>query len=180
MGGKFWNHPLSINSKGIAEDIDDELSVIIGLLEEILQRINYCRSGFTFDDYIRRRKSFVRRKTIIKSSYSKNKSIKGRTMEETVEYFRQGKSIEEIAEARNLTIGTIESHLAKAIRQDIIRIEEIMPIEEVKVIAEYFPKNPDNIRLAIIKEKAPFNITFGKLKMVLVWIEKESEKKASK
>lgn len=176
----FWNHPLSINSKGIAEDIDDELSVIIGLLEEILQRINYCRSGFTFDDYIRRRKSFVRRKTIIKSSYSKNKSIKGRTMEETVEYFRQGKSIEEIAEARNLTIGTIESHLAKAIRQDIIRIEEIMPIEEVKVIAEYFPKNPDNIRLAIIKEKAPFNITFGKLKMVLVWIEKESEKKASK
>ena len=101
-------------------------------------------------------------------------------MEETVEYFRQGKSIEEIAEARNLTIGTIESHLAKAIRQDIIRIEEIMPIEEVKVIAEYFPKNPDNIRLAIIKEKAPFNITFGKLKMVLVWIEKESEKKASK
>jgi len=172
----FWNHPLSINSKRISEDIDAELSVIIGLLEEILQRINYCRRGFTFEDYIRRRKSFVRRKTLIKSSYSKNKSIKGRTMEETVEYFREGKSIEEIAEERNLTIGTIESHLVKAIRQNLIRIEEIMPIEEVKVIAEYFPKNPDNIRLAVIKEKVPFNITFGKLRMVLVWIEKESEK----
>jgi hypothetical protein len=170
----FWNHPLSFKSKMISEDIDNELRVIFGLLEEILQKINYCRSGFIFDDYIIRRRSFVRRNTIIKSSYSKNRSVKGRTIEETVEYFREGKSIEEIAIERNLAIGTIESHLARAIRQNLLKIEEVMPMEEVKMLAKYFPKSLDNIRLTVIMENIPSKITFGKLKIVLAWMEKEA------
>jgi hypothetical protein len=99
--------------------------------------------------------------------------IKPHTILQSLKYFREGKSIEEIANERNLVISTIESHFAKAITQNLIQIDEIMPIDEAKKIAEYFPKELNEVRLASIKEKTPGDITYGKLRMVLAWLQTE-------
>lgn len=104
----------------------------------------------------------------------KNKSAKQNTVLETIQLFRKGKCIEEIAQERELVVGTIERHLAEAIKQSLIRIDEVMPLDEVKKIAEYFPEELNEVRLASIKEKVPEDVTYGKLRMVLAWLMKET------
>jgi hypothetical protein len=46
-----------------------------------------------------------------------------------------------------------------------------MPLEEAQKIARYFPPAIANVSLNSVKAKAPANISFGKLKMVLAWIQ---------
>ncbi len=106
---------------------------------------------------------------------SLNQNFKPNSVHETLKHFREGKSIEQVAKERNLVISTIESHFAKAITQNLIQIDEIMPIDEAKKIAEYFPKEFNEVRLTSIKEKTPEDITYGKLRMVLAWLQKEKQ-----
>jgi len=110
--------------------------------------------------------------SVIKSSYTKDKSSKKDTVKETVKLFKEGKSADQIAAERNLVISTIEGHFAQAIKQGLIDIEEVMSISEAKMIAEYFPKNLKDVGLSSIKETVPQNISYGKLKIVLAWLEK--------
>lgn len=101
-------------------------------------------------------------------------TLKSNSVLKTVQLLRLGKNIEEIARERNLVISTIESHLTQAIKQDIIHIEEIIPIDEVKKIAECFPKDLNDVRLASIKEKSHEDVTYGKLRMVLAWLQNDN------
>lgn len=104
----------------------------------------------------------------------KSKSDIPNTLDETIRLFKEGKKVEQIALERNLAASTIEGHIARAIRTNAIRIEELIPMEEVKKIAELFPDPIEAyIPLAGIKEKAPLDVTYGKLRMVLAWLQKE-------
>ncbi len=94
------------------------------------------------------------------------------TIFETIHLLNEGNKIEEIANKRNLEAGTIESHLMKAISRDLIKIDEVMSISDAKKIAEYFPMDLSEVRLASIKEKAPPEISYGQLKMVFAWLQK--------
>lgn len=98
------------------------------------------------------------------------------TVSTTVEYFRKGKTVSEIAAERNFAVSTIEGHLAQAIKHGSVKIEEVMPLEEAKAIAQHFPSNAaENISLNILKEKVSDNITYGKLKMVMAWLTRGNE-----
>jgi ATP-dependent exoDNAse (exonuclease V) alpha subunit/ribonuclease D len=267
---RFFNHPLSAETKKLSRKTDRKLEEISFILQEILQKINYCKNGFLLDDFLRNAKFFTQRGIKkIRSSYSKDKTassmkdiphpelfrklielrdliesesdlvgsmifsdkaikticinlpmnknelrkIKGfgnakveiygdkvmpvikeyyrtnnidlsqrenfdviitqpYTVEVTIRFFREGKSIEQIAKERNLVVSTIESHFAQAIRINIIQIEEIMPIDEARKISEYFPQDLSDVKLTPIKENAPPEITYGKLRMVLAWLQK--------
>ena len=171
----FANHPLSVYSKKISRNVDSKLGEIDLILEEKLKKINYCKNGFLLDDYLKILKSVDEKvasntKNKIKSSY--RKKVKGNTVVDTVELLHEGKSIEQIAFERNLTVGTIESHLSKAIRQDLIQLEEVMPLDEARKISDIFPKAPYDFRLSSIKEKLPPEISYGKLRMILAWLQK--------
>ena len=54
------------------------------------------------------------------------------------ELFKSGKTIDEIADQRSLTRGTIESHLAHFILNGELDISQIMPSEAVQEIEAYF------------------------------------------
>ena len=108
----------------------------------------------------------------IKIKSSLKKRVNGDTVLETVELLHNGKNIEQIAFERNLTIGTIESHLSKAIRQDLIQLEEVIPLDEIKEIVKVFPKTSNDFRLSSIKDKLPPEISYGKLRMILAWLQK--------
>jgi len=102
------------------------------------------------------------------------KEKKPPTVDETLALFNQGKKINEIATERKLAISTIEEHLSQAIAKRTIKIEQVMPDDEVKKIAQYFPiplVHP--IQLGSIKAKAPADVSFGKLRMVLAWLMQE-------
>ncbi len=171
----FYNHPLSVDTKKLARKVDSKFEEIKLIVEEKLLKINYCKNGFLLDDYLNNMKLFDKEiaassNTKVKSSYRKRTKVN--TVMETVEYVHDGKSIEQIAFERNLTVGTIESHLSKAIRQDLIQLEEVVPLDEAKEIAKIFPKSPDEFRLSYIKEKLPPEISYGKLRMIIAWLQK--------
>lgn len=97
------------------------------------------------------------------------------TVEETIKLFKQGKNIEQIAAERNFVSGTIEGHLAQAIKRGEVQLEEIIPMEEVNKIAKFFPEKLEVISFSSIKEQLP-DVSYGKLKMVLSWLQKEKSK----
>ena len=106
----------------------------------------------------------------------KERNSKPDTVGETIRWFKEGKGVEEIAKGRMLAVSTIEGHFARAIRNGTVAIEEVMPVEEAKKIATYFPAQPELASLNSIKEKAPGEITYGKLRMVSEWLMKQREK----
>lgn len=169
----FSNHPLSAETKKLSRKIDGSLQEINSIINEILFKINCCKNGFILDNYLKNGKPgeiLTEMDKKIKSSYSENKK---NTLQETVKYLREGKDIDQIAKERNLVIGTIESHLAKAISRNLIQIEEVIHLDEVRKIAEFFPADLNDIKLAPIKEAVPPEITYGKLRMVLAWLQKK-------
>lgn len=56
----------------------------------------------------------------------KDKNEKGDSQKETLELFRQGNTIAQIAETRGLTVGTIESHLATLIRLGEVEVGQVV------------------------------------------------------
>jgi len=168
------NHPISVGTKKLSRKIDGLLKELDCTMHYFLQRINLCKKGFLLDAYLKNRKSFEGTAPKIRSSYSKITLKAGfNTVEETVRILKEGKNIEEIAAARNLVTGTIECHLAKAIKQNLIQIEEVMHKDEIEKIVTLLPEDPQNIFLSSIKEKASPEITYGKLRMVLAWLERK-------
>ncbi len=80
--------------------------------------------------------------------------------------FKQGKTIVEIAEERNLNSGTIESHLSYYIASGEILIDDLVDKhkeEAIKKAAEIFGR--DSLR--ILKENLPEEISYGEIRMVL-------------
>ncbi len=168
---RFIDHPIAADTKKISTMIDRHLIFINQLLEDILDKISYCRSGFVLDEYLNNAARSVKRIKNIRSSYSAKK--RG-TVEETIRLFREFRDIAMTAAERGLTAETIEGYLAKGVRQGLIDIDELLPAEEVEEIAAYFPKELTNIRLRTVKDNAPSDVTFGQLKMVLAFLEKRA------
>ena len=168
---KFVNHPLAFGTKRVSGIADELLTGICSIIEDILLKINMCKNGFILDDYLKNRK--LNKLSLKRPRSTFSKSSKQNTVEESVKLFRLAKNIKMVAELRNLTEGTIEGHIAKAIRQDLMKIDEVIPLEEAKKIAGYFPSDIEEIRLTPIKEKVPEEVSYGMLRIVLAWLQKE-------
>ena len=173
----FNNHPLKVQTKKLSRKADKLLNEINIILSDVLSSLQYCKNGFILEEYLKNKNNLrlpsVETGSVIKSSYTKDKSLKTDTVQETVKLFKQGKSIEQVAVERNLVVSTIEGHIARAIKQDLIRIDEVMSMIEAKKIAEYFSQDLVDIRLSSVKEIVPQDISYGKLRIVLAWLEKE-------
>nr|NQU88978.1 helix-turn-helix domain-containing protein [Bacteroidota bacterium] len=96
----------------------------------------------------------------------KPKAEKGATQRETVAFFDEGKTIEEIAEIRNLKAGTISSHLGWGIQNNLIDIHRLMPDEQIQLIAAYFRSHPDASR-SQAKQALGDDISWEEIKYVM-------------
>ena len=80
--------------------------------------------------------------------------------------FQQGKSVAEIAKERNLSVSTIEAHLAWYVGTGEIDINKMVSVEKqllIKAAAETHGYKSHKI----LKENLPDNISYGDIKMVL-------------
>lgn len=111
--------------------------------------------------------------TILDFAPKKEKKEKGSTVEKTLEYFREGKNIREIAQERNLAATTIEGHLSEGIKQGKVEITDLMPMPEVEEISALIPSNGSYVSLNALKQQLPDSITYGQIKMVLAWLQRE-------
>lgn len=81
------------------------------------------------------------------------KPKKGDTQRISLELFRKGKSITEIAGLREMTTGTIEGHLAKFIPTGEIKITDIVPEEKIQAICKAIEETGAGFATSPVKEK---------------------------
>jgi len=96
---------------------------------------------------------------------TKSARVKGQTYETTFEMFNAGQSIAGIAKIRNLTEGTIESHLSKLIKDERISIFKLMKEARVKKIAESIKDHEDK-NFTELRMQIPYTVSYGELRWV--------------
>lgn len=93
------------------------------------------------------------------------KVIKKNTYEITFELFEQGKTMEEIANERQLGLSTIEGHFAKLIQQEKIDITDVLDPKRISEIESYL-EDAEGKTLGTLKEELGDKVTYGELKLV--------------
>lgn len=94
------------------------------------------------------------------------KKEKKSTYEQTLELFREGKPLEEIARIRQMTIGTIYNHFMNLVKQEQVDLEEIMAPERISQLQDYFSELENmNQSLSALKEKLGDKVTWEELKL---------------
>lgn len=88
------------------------------------------------------------------------------TFEISLALFREGKTIEEIAEIRDLGIATIEGHLALFIPMGKIELEELVPSEKVEPIRDVVHKLGTGA-LGPIKTELGDGFSYGEIRAVI-------------
>lgn len=126
---------------------------------------NYCKIN-NFSSRVKARNSgFVRKAAPV---------IKNSTKNESLSFFRQGKSISEIAKLRGLSVNTVESHLAEMVYLGNIQLTELVTTEKIEVIKSTFQKHGSE-RLAPIKEVLGDNYTYAEIKAVQYYLKRTNK-----
>jgi ATP-dependent DNA helicase RecQ len=97
------------------------------------------------------------------------------TFRTTLDMFRDGRSINDIASERGLQPSTVESHLARFVESGEVRLDELVPIEKIETIREAVIKFKDQNALSPIKEFLGDNYTYGEIRAVLAAIAGENQ-----
>jgi hypothetical protein len=90
------------------------------------------------------------------------------TVQQTLDLFLSGKNISEICLERKLASSTIENHLATGIKHNLVKIENVLPREEIESIASLFSNN--TFELKTVREKSKTDISYSRLRMVQAWL----------
>ena len=88
------------------------------------------------------------------------------TKKQTLRLFRDGYDIERIAVLRELTVSTIESHLAYYVLNGTVQLEEVLDEEAIKAIRKVLFEK-DISMMSGIKQALPEEYTYGQIRMVL-------------
>lgn len=100
-----------------------------------------------------------------KKRKKKKGNVKTPTKLESLRLFREGCTIEEIANRRELLASTIENHINEFVLEGSVKIQELMPqplIDEIMLVL----KENEEPGLKPIKEKLRDDITYGQIRAV--------------
>jgi hypothetical protein len=84
----------------------------------------------------------------------------------TLDLFKQGKSPAQIAEERELSLSTIEGHLAHFVGTGEIQVNEVIPKETVELISSHFSGN-DDLRMGPVKETLGEKVSWSDIRFVV-------------
>jgi hypothetical protein len=97
---------------------------------------------------------------------AEKKAVKGETYTITLNLFREGHAIDDIAEMRKMSPTTIETHLATLLSQGKINIDEVLTADQQTEILQAI-KQTSKLGLTEIKAKLSDNYTYGMIKWAL-------------
>ncbi|HEU5052589.1 MAG TPA: helix-turn-helix domain-containing protein [Hanamia sp.] len=129
--------------------------------EEIIQMVmDYCRSNHL--------DSNMKAKEIHPKRERKEKLTEEKRPTKMVSFnlFKEGKTLEEIAKERNLSVGTIEGHLVEFVANGEIYIDEIVQKEKQELIKAAI-KIHGTSGTRNLKDNLPEPITYGEIRMVI-------------
>jgi hypothetical protein len=119
------------------------------------------------DEYVER--ALGRRSRRNASGEPKAPKIKGETYLKTYALVKDGKSLDEVAKERGLSLSTIEGHAAKGIGEGILEIDTLMPAADRDTIADWIREHPDK-NSGEVRAHFGDKYTYGKLRMVQAWL----------
>ena len=85
----------------------------------------------------------------------------------SLEMYRDGRSIADIAEERGLQTGTVENHLSRFIATGEVELHELVPLEKVEAIRSAVLKFNDGGALSRIKEYLGDDSTYSEIRAVI-------------
>jgi uncharacterized protein YpbB len=94
----------------------------------------------------------------------------GETRFVSLDLFRKGLGVGEIAGKRGMTVSTIETHLASFMESGEIKVYDLVSDETVELIVAAFNKNPGQ-GLATIKQTLEPSITYNQLRIVRQYLD---------
>lgn len=99
--------------------------------------------------------------------------LKGETYLRTYALIKQGKSLQDIATERSMSLSTIEGHAARGIAEDVLNIDELMPADTRDILGGWMRENPDK---GLNDARANFGerFSYGQLRMVQAWVKREA------
>lgn len=109
---------------------------------------------------------------------AKDKTAKGETKVISLEMFRAGKDIAAIAAERNLTVSTIEGHLAAYIESGDISVNDIVPGHKIPVILSAIAK-VEQKTLGTLKARLGNDYSYGEIKAVMSHLARLEQKELS-
>lgn len=83
----------------------------------------------------------------------------------SLELFREGKTIQQIAKIREMATSTIEGHLAHFVGTGKLKLQQFVDDKTTKIISDYFLANPE-AGMSAAKEELDDTITYGELKFI--------------
>ena len=126
-------------------------------LNEILQ---YCQEN-QLNSRINQKSAKKERKPSTDDKLTETKQV-------SFQLFRQGKSISEIAEMRNVQTSTIESHLAYFIQRGEMEVTEMVLLSKIQTIEKAI-KQCGDLALSPIKEVLGNAYSYGEIRAVIAW-----------
>lgn len=109
---------------------------------------------------------------------SKDDSRVSDTKAESFRLYKEGKILHEIAKERNLTVQTIQGHLAHYVQKGEINIEELVDQEKYKLIVSAL-KDFNSGSMSAIKEKLGNDIGYGEIRLTSAWLSFQKEHQSS-
>jgi len=110
------------------------------------------------------------------SKDDKPKKEKRSTYDITLQLWKEGKTVAEIAKERTLSQATIYSHIAKCIEQDKIAITEVLPEETINELNTIFKENEELTTLKSLYEKTEERYSWDELRLFRAYLLKEDKK----
>jgi ATP-dependent DNA helicase RecQ len=89
------------------------------------------------------------------------------TYQTSLDMFRDGLTVAEIAAERGLGLSTIEGHLTKFIPTGEVRLDQFVALEKVETIRQAIEKHSESTALSPIKETLGDDYTYGEIRAVM-------------
>jgi hypothetical protein len=150
----------------------EEVDKALYLTESILDgRMEFDFSQLTSERVAMRTSIIAEVKQKARPPVEKNRKKKRRdeesTYDHTLRLLRAGMTVPEIAKERELTVGTIEGHLAKAVESGIIGIDMLLKPDEVASISDAIREMPEGYSLKDLFARLGGKFRFGQLRAVV-------------
>lgn len=177
------------------KELDNSLSETLKKLFRLEQMIQLAQSDQPFDkekihsakletlyteltgkinNILKNEKLFIGEYTLSKDD--KPKKEKRSTYDITLQLWKEGKTVAEIAKERTLSQATIYSHIAKCIEQDKIAITEVLPEETINELNTIFKENEELTTLKSLYEKTEERYSWDELRLFRAYLLKEAKK----
>lgn len=144
------------------------------LISEPFSVRNYlnAKAKAAFDEIVVKKEG-VQLESVPKTKEEKPKKTKVDTKAETFRMYKEGMSIKEIAEARSLTTGTVENHMAHFVKAGDLKIDDVVSTMHQKFIRGVVKTFNKAYTLSDIKNLLPGDYSYAEIKMVLADMDKD-------